>query len=60
MADDVIVSAEDFEGMVIASTLVRTLTEHEPRYMGLFMAVAEAIPNELLEQNADILRKGTV
>lgn len=60
MADDVIVSAEDFEGMVIAATLVRTLTDYEPRFAELFMEVAGSITDELLEQNMTTLRKGIV
>ena len=60
MADDVIVSADDFEGMVIAATLIRTLTEYDPNFAELFMGVAEIITDELLEQNMAALRKGTV
>lgn len=60
MTDDVTVSAEDFEAMVLLSTVVRSLSEHEPGFMEHFMAIAEAIPDELLEKNKAALRKGTV
>lgn len=60
MADDVIVSAEDFESMVLLSTVFRSITKHEPGFAEQFMAIAEAVPDELLEKNKAVLRKGTV
>lgn len=60
MANDVIVTAEDFEAMVLLSTVVRSITEHEPGFAEQFMAIAESIPDELLEKNMEALRKGTV
>lgn len=60
MGNDVIVSAEDFEGMVLLSTIVRSLSEHEPGFMEQFLAIADVIPEELLEKNAAALRKDIV